>query len=1131
MADDKKSSHSFRKLSLDSFKNDYSLNEGNKNFYSNVTSDESISNDDHHSTQNPSSKVETVFHSNKRNAELSSETISKASKVGQPRVLQRTACHARSQSDGCQNIHLVSAHQLAAHSKHSHKLSLNCDNHGSSVSPKMDKFMDMSHSRDPIISDNLDSSTFLNDDSLLYSERNNESEEKDGNGKPLCESRFPRPRPGESLISFLSSADLYQNYGPLERENAHFYISEALMAAFEQMRFETECRALGLLSDSGDDSDEEIKCLQKEIRRRKLEKLDRQQTSESKNETSILRPSNIPTQYASTTDYSVYESPLSSTHTESSDPEHLTPHEQGVRVKSASSAVIVRPRRKAMKRSHTRSLGRSGLNNPCYSSGYSGQYDTSADESNIEVCDSMPSTCIVSNVNDVVQDDTDSTSLVSNDGSSDNKTVLGLEDATERENSGAKNEGSPSTQTETDPLPSSEVVAETEGNYVKEGSDLNTIKPLYYGFHARNSSLDLPPHLPDHRTAEGIGLRLLQHLGSPQRQLPKASDLQWLVSERDAPQELLPLPTRGLATKEQVLLRGTSDWAPPREQLILSLVKTKKRGRALEDQKYRCAGCGQHVLPGLSKHYRLCHYFMRYFCATCHMNQTHVIPAKADDVLLQLLHLWDGKPYPVSCLAHQLLSRLTTEPLFYPSAINPSLYSPNTPFNQFRLYRLQLIYCLPYIYSCSRAARESRLARSLCPAHWRSDCEVVTLQELLSIKLGTGLARTPKGLQPADGDSVLQTIQYITTQCLDHVSHCQACQGRGFICEVCKDDTPIFPFELATVRVCAECSACTHYRCIPTQCSRCKIRKEKKMRNARLGHTDIAKRSSEAHAFCDKNKNSLGDTGKVDNENFRSLEGNNIDNRDLQGAKVSGDNKNVERIGNVCGSQKESVLLLKETMPSSAEISKEGDDGSKLSLGFGAGRNEDSTGNDGASRKPSTFNESFNSPSTDFSSGNFCEKNETPQNPILKGNNSKPGDNLVTQPSSGNNFTSCSSLVCVEKTTTAAAFTGTVDIASSGSTEPGEPSTELEGTCSAESASVHKRQHRQQSVDSEAGITSEVFSKSADADAKEEITPTGITKGVGTLRPFMTLQNTLYRSKRSKKQKERTSVFYASCSS
>lgn len=48
------------------------------------------------------------------------------------------------------------------------------------------------------------------------------------------------------------------------------------------MRFEAECRAKGLISDSNDDSDEEIKSLQKEIRKKKFQKLDKQQQGQHK---------------------------------------------------------------------------------------------------------------------------------------------------------------------------------------------------------------------------------------------------------------------------------------------------------------------------------------------------------------------------------------------------------------------------------------------------------------------------------------------------------------------------------------------------------------------------------------------------------------------------------------------------------------------------------------------------------------------------------------------------------------------------------------------------------------------------------------------------------------------------------
>lgn len=57
----------------------------------------------------------------------------------------------------------------------------------------------------------------------------------------------------------------------------------------------------------------------------------------------------------------------------------------------------------------------------------------------------------------------------------------------------------------------------------------------------------------------------------------RASDLDWLVSEEDAPQALLPLPkswpvcpdTNEL--EEKTSLRGTREWAPPRPQIIFTM--------------------------------------------------------------------------------------------------------------------------------------------------------------------------------------------------------------------------------------------------------------------------------------------------------------------------------------------------------------------------------------------------------------------------------------------------------------------------------------------------------------------------------------------------------------------------------
>lgn len=76
-------------------------------------------------------------------------------------------------------------------------------------------------------------------------------------------------------------------------------------------------------------------------------------------------------------------------------------------------------------------------------------------------------------------------------------------------------------------------------------------------------------------SAENVALSLLKQF--KEKQLPRASDLEWLVSEEDAPQELLPLPKSWPVSPDDAecgkttLLRGTSDWAPPRAQVIFTL--------------------------------------------------------------------------------------------------------------------------------------------------------------------------------------------------------------------------------------------------------------------------------------------------------------------------------------------------------------------------------------------------------------------------------------------------------------------------------------------------------------------------------------------------------------------------------
>ncbi|XP_051873271.1 run domain Beclin-1-interacting and cysteine-rich domain-containing protein isoform X3 [Pristis pectinata] len=77
---------------------------------------------------------------------------------------------------------------------------------------------------------------------------------------------FRRPSQGQSLISYLSEQD-FGSCADLEKENAHFSISESLIAAIELMK----CNLMKkqMMEDDEDDSDKEIRELKQKIRIRR----------------------------------------------------------------------------------------------------------------------------------------------------------------------------------------------------------------------------------------------------------------------------------------------------------------------------------------------------------------------------------------------------------------------------------------------------------------------------------------------------------------------------------------------------------------------------------------------------------------------------------------------------------------------------------------------------------------------------------------------------------------------------------------------------------------------------------------------------------------------------------------------
>lgn len=296
-------------------------------------------------------------------------------------------------------------------------------------------------------------------------------------------------------------------------------------------------------------------------------------------------------------------------------------------------------------------------------------------------------------------------------------------------------------------------------------------------------------------SAEGVALSLISRFS--EKQLPRASELEWLVSEKDAPQRLLPLPKSWPVSPDEVEnedartipLRGTVEWAPPRPQIIFTPHPPPVRRMLIAKQNYRCAGCGMKVAVKYANRFRYCEYLGRYFCTGCHTNQVAFIPGK-------ILSKWDFTRYPVSNFSYRLLDQMMSDPLFQINDLNPLLYRRNKQLNGTRILRTKLFFLKDFLLTCRFASSvQEQLKKE--PSYIMNDPHVYSIQDLINIKYGVLPAK----------------LQDIIDVCCEHINDCELCQARGFVCELCCSKDVIFPWDLLKVIRCEKCGACFHMDC------------------------------------------------------------------------------------------------------------------------------------------------------------------------------------------------------------------------------------------------------------------------------------------------------------------------------
>ncbi|XP_078415607.1 protein associated with UVRAG as autophagy enhancer isoform X1 [Cetorhinus maximus] len=253
-------------------------------------------------------------------------------------------------------------------------------------------------------------------------------------------------------------------------------------------------------------------------------------------------------------------------------------------------------------------------------------------------------------------------------------------------------------------------------------------------------------------------------------------------------------------------LRGTTDWAPPRFQILFFIHAPQRRESVIAAQNSMCAGCGTPIEQKYIKKLRYCEYLGKYFCECCHHNEESPIPGR-------ILMKWDFSKQPVCHFSKQLLESIWHDPLFNIFYINKSLYSNVKELRKAKEIQEQLIQIKKLLRTCRLAERAMVEFWQIC-SHLTEELHLYSLNDLMMVKRGL----------------LVPGLKDILKNVLAHVESCELCMAKGFICEFCKSRDILFPFQTDQCKRCCVCKACFHKECFKTEqcpkCARIRARKE-----------------------------------------------------------------------------------------------------------------------------------------------------------------------------------------------------------------------------------------------------------------------------------------------------------------
>ena len=234
------------------------------------------------------------------------------------------------------------------------------------------------------------------------------------------------------------------------------------------------------------------------------------------------------------------------------------------------------------------------------------------------------------------------------------------------------------------------------------------------------------------------------------------------------------------------------------QQLMLIFDKVVQE-EGLDLQNYECAECTKAIgtIFGPAK---ICAYTKRYYCEDCHWDETSTIPAK-------IMYNWDFRTFRVCHKAKLFLSSVSIEPIIDVKSFNSELHSLAPHLQEVFDLRRKLRYADAYLSTCKNgtSADKTQFHKMLWPrSYLYEDIDMYAIRDLEEIHWGGKL---------------VNLLNAAFSFAFNHITKCVLCSGKGFICEICREDQVLFPFDFDSIMSCKNCFTVFHLDCSVTMAS------------------------------------------------------------------------------------------------------------------------------------------------------------------------------------------------------------------------------------------------------------------------------------------------------------------------